>query len=257
MKRILILAGLCLFASIAMGQDAMVTIGSVTQLENDTIRVIFDLENDTTIGGLEFKVSDEPNALELISDNVIAMGRLASVNQLSLSSNDANDVSHFIWFSMALDTIGSGSDQHIQADFLKTTGGNVSVKIKVYDVFPSGPLGETLSGSGDSLSTDLVKIWEPTPTPTHFQLRQNYPNPFNPTTEIQYQIPKQAYVTLQVYDLKGNLIKTLAGNVHQPGLYRVIWNGKNEQGTAVASGIYLYKLSSPEKTLSNKMILLR
>ncbi len=92
-----------------------------------------------------------------------------------------------------------------------------------------------------------------------FQLYQNYPNPFNPSTTIQYTIPDKVnkHVSLKLYDLRGALIKTLVDQVVSPGNHSLIWNGTDDTGNKVSSGIYLYQLQAGEFTKSNKMILMR
>ncbi|MCG8608198.1 T9SS type A sorting domain-containing protein [bacterium] len=94
-------------------------------------------------------------------------------------------------------------------------------------------------------------------TPKQFSLRQNYPNPFNPETEIIYTVPKTAPISLKIYNVTGQLIRTLLEEVSPAGEFSVIWNGTNEIGQPVASGVYLYKLKAPDWTLSRKLILMR
>lgn len=96
------------------------------------------------------------------------------------------------------------------------------------------------------------------PVIDHFSLKQNYPNPFNPLTHIQYTAPAAAEVEIAIYNTLGQKIRTLISGDVQPGIHSVIWNGKDDQGEQVASGIYLYRLKSGNRmTLTKKMILLR
>ncbi len=95
-----------------------------------------------------------------------------------------------------------------------------------------------------------------------FQLYQNYPNPFNPSTTIRYRLPVSAKVKLMVYDINGKKIKTLLVGEEPAGEHRINWDGTNDQGQPIASGIYIYRLEakSPNGSrmfLSRKMILLR
>ena len=77
-------------------------------------------------------------------------------------------------------------------------------------------------------------------SPKEFKLEQNYPNPFNPETEIRYQLPNPSEVSLSIYNLMGQEIKTLINSYHSAGFYSVKWDGTNNQGMKVASGIYIY-----------------
>lgn len=94
-------------------------------------------------------------------------------------------------------------------------------------------------------------------TPASFSLRQNYPNPFNPSTAIAYDLAKNASVTLKIYDLSGREVKTLVQGFQGAGTYTVNWNGTNDAGAKVASGIYLYRLQAGEFVQTRKMVLLK
>lgn len=94
--------------------------------------------------------------------------------------------------------------------------------------------------------------------PSTFHLAQNFPNPFNPTTAIRYQLsqPKQ-HVSLALFDVLGQRIRTLVEHEQTAGEYVVQWDGKNEQGEAVTSGTYLYQLTTKQFTETRRMLLLR
>jgi hypothetical protein len=83
-----------------------------------------------------------------------------------------------------------------------------------------------------------------TEVPGQFALLQNYPNPFNPTTTIQYALPRDARVTLTIYNILGQRIATLQDEVLSIGFHDVVWNGRNDFGTAVASGVYFYRIEA-------------
>ncbi|GEM_PF-2749823 len=106
--------------------------------------------------------------------------------------------------------------------------------------------------------------------PTAFQLEQNYPNPFNPSTAISYQLPAVSRVRLEIYNLLGQKVRTLVDQQQPGGRYTVEWNGRDENGSEVSSGVYFYRLSvsppggnispgsqSREDVLTRKMVLLR
>ncbi|MGD8778750.1 MAG: T9SS type A sorting domain-containing protein [Ignavibacteria bacterium] len=92
---------------------------------------------------------------------------------------------------------------------------------------------------------------------TSFHLAQNYPNPFNPTTTINYQLPELEQVSLSIFNIKGQLVRTLVHAQQGPGNYTIIWDGLNEKGHQVSSGIYFYKLSAEKGTLTKRMLLLK
>ena len=85
----------------------------------------------------------------------------------------------------------------------------------------------------------------------------NYPNPFNPSTTISYSVPSNGDVSLNIYNAKGQWINTLVSEHKNKGNYQVVWQGKDSNGNSVASGLYLTRLVSGGKSLSNKMLLLK
>jgi len=126
---------------------------------------------------------------------------------------------------------------------------------------------DTLLGSY-VLRADAVKITEPAPpsaideillpiAPAQFALFQNYPNPFNPETKIIYDLPVQGKVELKIFDVLGREVRKLVQKRQLPGRYSVTWDGNNQFGNRVASGVYFYKLEAPgwEKTM--KMVMLK
>jgi 5'-nucleotidase/UDP-sugar diphosphatase len=111
-----------------------------------------------------------------------------------------------------------------------------------------------------SIGYPLAKISEDetgVSQPEDFQLLQNYPNPFNPQTDISYSLPENSHVKLTVYNLLGQTVKTLVDEYQSAGSKEVTWDGRNERGESVASGIYLYRLEAGKYTETKKMSLLK
>lgn len=95
--------------------------------------------------------------------------------------------------------------------------------------------------------------------PIFFALVQNFPNPFNADTEIKFDLPEAGNVLLSVYDLNGQMIRTVASGNYQPGRYAMVWDGRDDSGVVVASGIYLYSLKMTDRGLAEtrRMLLIR
>jgi hypothetical protein len=93
--------------------------------------------------------------------------------------------------------------------------------------------------------------------PQLFSLAQNYPNPFNPTTTISYTLESRSHVKLTVYNLLGQKVVALVDESKPPGNYDVVWNGKDDRGNLVASGIYFYQLETDKQAKAKKMILIK
>ena len=88
-------------------------------------------------------------------------------------------------------------------------------------------------------------------------LCQNYPNPFNPSTNIKYMIEKTGFVTINIYNLFGEKVTTLCSEEKQPEIYTTVWNGKDDNGNDVSSGVYFYKIQTPVFSQTKKMMLMR
>jgi uncharacterized delta-60 repeat protein len=93
--------------------------------------------------------------------------------------------------------------------------------------------------------------------PSEFDLSQNYPNPFNPSTKIEFTLAKSDFVTLQIYDVLGRKVRILVSEELSSGYKSVIWDGKNDDGKDVASGVYFYQLKVGDFSEPKKMLLLK
>ena len=88
-------------------------------------------------------------------------------------------------------------------------------------------------------------------------LEQNYPNPFNPQTTIAFSLPRAENVRLSVFDLRGRLVRTLVDGQHAGGDHAVIWDGNDQAGQRVASGSYVYRLTTDSQQLNKVMVLVK
>ncbi|MCC7431048.1 T9SS type A sorting domain-containing protein [bacterium] len=123
---------------------------------------------------------------------------------------------------------------------------------RLYDVDFDGQ--RTLSGEM-SVTLNFGETEEK--TNFRYSLDQNFPNPFNPSTTISYTLAKANNVKLEVYNTKGELIRTLVNEKQNKGSHTSNWNGKDERGNAVSSGVYFYKLVAGNFVETKKMILLK
>jgi len=113
-----------------------------------------------------------------------------------------------------------------------------------------------------NFATSTTSVDESHGVPQEFSLSQNYPNPFNPSTIIGFALPRESYVKLEVYDLLGERIATLVDETRPAGYYSVEFNTDNHGLSATStsglgSGLYFYRLSTPEASFTKKMLLLR
>ena len=118
------------------------------------------------------------------------------------------------------------------------------------------PLGEitkltfgTIVGTGDVRQLEnVIKT---------FALFQNYPNPFNPTTTIIYTLPLPGTVDIAVFNIAGQMIRHFSPSYESPGEHTLTWNGQDESGASVASGVYFYRVKFGSSVLSRKMMVIK
>ena len=106
----------------------------------------------------------------------------------------------------------------------------------------SCPSGDVIIKNVNEISTNPIK----------FNLYQNYPNPFNPVTSIKFDLQKESYVKLKIYDLSGKEVRTLIDRVYDAGNYSISFDGSE-----LSSGLYIYKIETPEYSETKKMILMK
>lgn len=116
---------------------------------------------------------------------------------------------------------------------------------KIYDVDASG--NRNVNGP----------VTASVPVPKKFGLAQNYPNPFNPVTTIRYQVTKRQRVTLTIYDVMGRCVAVLADRDHDAGYHSAEWDGRDMSGKEASTGVYIYRLSSPDQHRTLKMVKLK
>jgi len=122
------------------------------------------------------------------------------------------------------------------------TGKNSNIKAGLDSIFAPD------SGIEDD---ELIQI------PKAFALHQNYPNPFNSSTTIKYDLPENSKVILKIYNILGQKTKELVNGYQKAGFESIVWDGKNDSGRRVSSGIYFYKLKTGEFSKTLKLVLIK
>ena len=111
-----------------------------------------------------------------------------------------------------------------------------------------------------TLSVDSFNTVEDLPAPVHptdFWRSQNFPNPFNQATQISYRLQRSGFISLKLFNLLGQEVATLVNQTQPAGHYQVTWDGRDNRGEALASGIYFYQLKTTSSTQSRKLTLLK
>ncbi len=143
-----------------------------------------------------------------------------------------------------------------------TIGGSGELAVLTFRALSGGRSPRIVSadvrdGSNARLDVELVDGTEPASGPASFGLTRNVPNPFNPVTNIGYLVPRAAVVTIRVHDVAGRLVRTLVDREVEAGRHAVRWDGTNERGEAVGSGVYLCSMEAGGFHASRKMLLLK
>ena len=147
------------------------------------------------------------------------------------------------------DPVTIGSDQFVlTVGEIEPAGDSNGESFVAGDVLP---VYQHMSGvSGRILNLTVQQVF-------HNSLAQNYPNPFNPRTTLAYSLHDAANVSLTIYDVAGRRVRELVNEHRLPGAYKVVWDGRDEKGTQVSSGVYFYKLVAGSFTDTKKMIMLK
>lgn len=118
-------------------------------------------------------------------------------------------------------------------------------------------VGNLLGNVLDWFGAPVLSTKEEAKLPKAYSLKQNFPNPFNPTTAIEYALPEAGLVKLTIYNMLGQEVRTLVNTVQNANTYRVVWNGLDNNGKMVPSGIYFYTINANNFTATKKMVFMK
>jgi hypothetical protein len=129
-------------------------------------------------------------------------------------------------------------------------------KLELKKVLFASPGAKIIHDAGVKLAGSAPSL------PVSTNLLQNYPNPFNPECWIPYILSEQCHVIIKIYNITGQLIRTLDLGIKEPGIYvdkdsAAYWDGRNDEGEEVASGVYFYRLYAGDKVSTKKMVILK
>lgn len=205
-----------------------------------------------------------PQQIEMLDENNIQNQYTIRVSNSVLNSNVTiesymllNPTNLVSWdISPALDSLGINLAFGQHFDFtliphLTTTALRDTIESKFRIIFDNGFKDVIIRINPDAVVQDNFEI-KPLNT-----LYQNYPNPFNPETVINYNLAKPAFVSLNIYNSKGQLVKNIVNQAQASGIHNITWNGKNSENQTCANGVYFYRLKTNDSVLTNKMLLLK
>jgi hypothetical protein len=259
--------------------------------------IILDLNSDGSIGFADFLafvkvfgnryaagksvpkvIPEDGNAQSLLEGTLPNVGEVFEVTVKLVQKNDLAGYGFEVWFDPDIvsfeDATGLGPFGEIlsEAEGVVAFGGvpntesgsdeiaHLSFRL-LHEIDPE--MGPFL-GLSDLVISDLgggirrvIDRGELNVLPSETVLKPNYPNPFNPVTTLPYAVATEGLVSLRVYNPLGQQVVTLVNDLHAPGFYRVVWDGRDALGHSVASGIYMVRMVAPNYVSVNKMLLLK
>jgi len=202
-----------------------------------TYFVNVNIDNTENLKGFQFFMSYNTEALEFVENNVNGVVGLSITNEVEDGIIMVAD-----WF------VGEKFNGTVTLAF-RANGLNKTMDFDILNAMVDDV-------DGLALATD-VSGYTAKALPTVYSLSQNYPNPFNPTTTIDYSIPKSGHVELAIYNVAGQKVRTLVDTKQDASFFKIVWDGRNDYGESVASGLYFYRLVSGNFSKIEKMTLVK
>lgn len=206
---------------------------AVARIRSDAWQTSLQLESDIPVGGAMLVLKGENLTAEKIELS-------SPADDLELYTSKAGDELKVLILGR------EGRSLPLDRCLLSIKGGSS----EIVEISLADNQGELIS---------VEPVFEKSSLPTRFALYQNYPNPFNPTTTIKYFVGAETptRVSLNIYNVAGQVVRRLVDEEKTPGEHQVVWDGKNQQGEDVASGVYFYRLIVSDYSENKRMVLLR
>ncbi len=206
--------------------------GDVRVMPDGQTAVPIRAQFDGGVAGLQLTLTYDPALISL--GDVLPAGRLEGMSVLQHESNGTLRLVVYSIDGRTFQAAGLGTLLNLPVELTGMSSGELTISQVVF----AGPQAESVPVT---LMNSSVRV---SSTPATFALLSNRPNPFNPSTQIAYEVPQQARVTLSVFNILGQEVIRLVDQVQAPGRYVVTWNGRDEKGAGVSSGVYMYRLTS-------------
>ena len=211
---------------------------------------VFEVNGNVPTGGAEGVSYEPPGTVTRSETNGADAGySLEIVIHADKWGYTATDT---VWFGLVLWDMDHSSidanDEHVR-DYAKTWWGSEWAD-KNFDKFHMY--------RGIVLSSSVVGVAErSSDVPTEFRLAQNHPNPFNPETEIRFDLPVTSIAKLEIFNMLGQRVRTLQQGLRPTGSYRIVWDGRDDRGQQLGTGVYFYQLTTDRFTDTKKMLMVR
>ncbi len=198
----------------------------------------------------QYSEIDKPVEVAILVDEVCKGAAVIKEDQVILNAYILTDIPEIeaglkeISFELWLPQLKGNEKRKVDYELVNNSSQEIS-----YSTSNPSRIGSYLQVSLSDTDTPSI--------PKVLALYDNYPNPFNPETTISFDLPSETNVKLEIYNIKGQKVKTLKNGLLQAGNHKLVWDGKNSNSDQVASGLYFYRLVTDKKKLTRKMILMK
>ena len=209
--------------------------------------LLVNLDYDGALKGMQFDLTYDP---ELVTVGAPSLG-LVQDNVMITFNKVQDGLMKIVVADLEGEIIESTEKGFIKIPY-SFSGNILDISgLSISDIFVSGPKGVIADVVSRTVSADVKLV------PGVFALHQNYPNPFNPKTEIMFDLPEVSVVDVAIYNLMGQKVKTLVNKEMTPGYHVMQWDGTNDKGSVVSTGMYFYTLNTNKYHAMRKMLFLK
>ncbi|RKZ15897.1 hypothetical protein DRQ53_07750, partial [bacterium] len=226
--------------------------------ESVELTVTGEIEDTTFFVASDFIRVINPTMTSLNGGEVLAAGGFYTITWDDPVEWDVDHADLFwttddgaTWYEIAVDLQGTSWTWDVPVDM---TTENARIRVFVYD--SDGMLGFDTSDAVFEVVGQVTGV-TPSAKPRSFALAQNAPNPFNPRTVISFDLPRDEDVRVSIYDVKGRLVKTLVSEPMTYGTHEAVWDGVDNRGNRVATGVYYYQIVAGRFTDTKRMVLMK
>ena len=258
---------LLLFSGLAFGSSESVIIPDTSGSPGDYVTIPVKAGSilpESVVTAAQLSLRFNPNLLQVDTSNISFVGTLIPQDWQKLVY-PPDDSTLNIALAGATDSIsGSGTLVYIRFKVLSSASPGDTSVIHFIDIKLNEFVPPVVKDGIFRITPTSVSENENLNLPVNFNLGQNYPNPFNPTTIIPFRVNGSQFTvygpvrtTLIIYNILGQRVNTLFDESLKPGTYQATWNGKNDAGEKVPSGVYFYRFTSGNISETRKMVLMR
>ena len=228
-------------------EEVLLVVAKAVVPEHGAVSIPIEIATYRPMAAAEIRLRYDPAALSLVAPQLTARTEGMSLSYRASENGELR----IVLYSLTGDAIPVGSGPVLRLAF--DARGAEPAHLGVDEVVLADEMGRSVPVRITDVESEAVHA-----VPAAYELRQNFPNPFNASTTIAFHLSEEAQVRLSVYNPDGQRVRCLVDEVRHAGRYSVVWDGKDEAGHAVASGVYFYRLrTAGDLVRTKRMVLLK